>query len=185
MTDSPGGIIWDWRARLANREPERVGRSLRLKGLIQGLATVAVAAIVKFVLDRARLGDAILVLGGVQLLVAIWRPAWLSPFWRLGRRFGQAVGLGLTWLLLVPFYALCIVPGGLLLRLRGRDPLSRGKLEPGLTGWTPRRQEATPESMARQFLVEDRAARTVRRPEASLPDPERFAASDSGQKAHR
>jgi hypothetical protein len=185
MTDSPGGIIWDWRARLANRAPGRLDRSRRLKGLIQGLATVAVAAVVKFVLDRARLGDAILLLGAVQLLMAIWRPAWLPPLWRLGRRFGQAVGLGLTWLLLVPFHALCIAPGGLLLRLRGLDPLSRARLEPGLTGWIPRRQAATPESMARQFLFEDRAARTVRRPEASLPDPTGAAAPDSGGKAHR
>lgn len=185
MTDSPGGIIWDWRARLANRDPECVGRSLRRTGLIQGLVMVAVAAIVKFALARAWLGDMIFVLGAVQLLMAVWRPAWLLPFRRLGRRFGQAVGLGLTWLLLVPFYALCIVPGGLLLRWRGRDPLSRRRLGPGLTGWIPRRQAVTPESMVRQFLVEDRAARTVRRPEASLPDPEGPAASDSGQKAHR
>lgn len=185
MKDSPGGIIWDWRARLASREPDLLRRGLRRQGLTQGVLMVAVAAVVKFALARAWLGNAILVLGAAQLLVAIWRPAWLLPFRRLGHRLGQAVGLGLTWLLLVPFHALCIVPGGLLLRARGIDPLSRGRLEPGLTGWIPRRRESTAGSMVRQFLVEDRAARALRRPEGSLPDPAGSAAPDADGQAHR
>jgi len=181
MTDSPGGIIWDWRARLAKRELERSHRGVRRKGLIQGLATIAVAAVVKYALDRAGLGNVILVVGAAQVLTAVWRPGWLPPIWRLGRRFGHAVGLGLTWILLVPFHALCVVPIGLLFRLQGKDLLARRRLETGLTGWIPRRQASTSESMMRQFIAEDRAARLLRRPEASLPGPEGAAASDPGE----
>ncbi|MBK7770004.1 MAG: hypothetical protein IPI48_05595 [bacterium] len=185
MKDSPGGIIWDWRARLARRESGSGGHALRRMGLIQGLVTVALAAVLKYALGRAWLGNVVLVLGVVQLLAAVWRPALLLPFRRVGMRVGRAVGLALTWILLVPFHALCIVPGGLLLRLRGQDPLSRSPLEPGLTGWIPRREASTPESMSRQFLAEDRAARRLRRPEASLPGAAGTAAPDPGAGAPR
>lgn len=179
MAESPSGVIWNWRARSAAGAPMRSARRLRRQGLIQGAVLVAVALLLKFVLHRSLPGDVLVVLAAVVLLMAVWRPAWLAPWLRLGRRIGSAVGTGLAWLLLTPFFALFMVPGALLLRLRGRDPLARRPLDPGLTGWIPRGADPSPESMARQYLVEDRAARALRRPlvDSSRADHEKSADS--------
>jgi len=50
--------------------------------------------------------------------------------------------------------------------------LHRAPLASGLTAWIPRRAAATAESCARQFLVEDRRARSLARPVGALPAPE-------------
>ena len=168
MAEFPGTDTWNWRARSAERA--RADRRSRLHGLLQALFVVAVAVVLRFVLRRGTLADIAFVAGVLMLLAALFRPHLLVPVRRFGLSLGRAVGIALTWLLLVPFFLLFIVPGGILLRLRGRDPLSRGALEPGMTGWIPRRQSPTAESLLRQFMVEDRAARLVRRPEGTLPE---------------
>lgn len=168
MAASPGSDTWNWRGRSA--EHARADRRSRLHGLLQGLFVVAVAVVLRFVLRRALIADIVFVAGVLMLMAALFRPHLLVPVRRFGLALGRAVGVALTWLLLVPFFLVFIVPGGLFLRLRGRDPLSRGALEVGMTGWIPRRQDAAAESLMRQFMVEDRAARLLRRPEGSRSD---------------
>ena len=56
------------------------------------------------------------------------------------------------------------LPGGMALRLWGRDPLHRHYRPVGLSYWIPRRQQPQPQQYGRQFLVEDRAARAELRP---------------------
>jgi hypothetical protein len=168
VAESPGTDTWNWRARSAERA--RADRRSRLHGLLQGLFVVAVAVVLRFGLRRGTLADIAFVAGVLMLLAALFRPHLLVPLRRGGAALGRAVAVALTWLLLVPFFLVFIVPGGILLRLRGRDPLSRGALEAGTTGWIPRRQDVATESLMRQFMVEDRAARLVRRPEGSPSD---------------
>ncbi len=164
-------VVWDWRARDPERERERVALRLKREGLLQGLVVLLLGLAVKNVLGHRTLGDVLVVLGAVQGMVATWRPLWLRPVRRCGRGLGRAVGGGLTWLLLVPFFLLVMAPVALVLRLRGRDPLHRQPLPAGLTAWIPRRHAATRESLQRQFLVEDREARALARPEGAQPDP--------------
>lgn len=171
MAGSASRTIWDWRARDGERERVRVARRLKRDGLIQGLVVLGLGLLVKHLLGHRMLGDVLVVLGAVQGLVATWRPFWLRPVSRAGRWLGRAVGAALSWLLLLPFFALVMVPGGLWLRLRGRDPLHRAPLASGLTAWIARRRASTAESLDRQFLDEDRDARATARPEGALADP--------------
>jgi hypothetical protein len=164
-------IVWDWRARDPERERARVALRLKREGVIQGLAVLGLGFLAKSLLGHRVLGDVLVVLGALQGMVATWRPMWLHPMRRAGRWLGRAVGAALSWLLLVPFFALVMVPGALWLRLRGRDPLHRAPLVPGLTAWIARRQASTPASLARQFLDEDRGARALPRPEGTPTDP--------------
>jgi hypothetical protein len=83
---------------------------------------------------------------------------------RLADRFGGAVGRLLGVVLLTPVFCLVIVPGGLWLRLRGRDPLHRRLRPPDLSYWIQRRTQPAPHQYDRQFLIEDKAARAERRP---------------------
>jgi hypothetical protein len=153
-------MVWDWRAREPERDRERAALRLKREGLIQGFVVLLLGFAVKNVLDHRAVGDVLVVLGAGQGLVATWRPLWLRPVRRLGLGLGRIVGGALTWLLLVPFFLLVMVPAALVLRLRGRDPLHRKPLPAGLTAWIPRRHAATRESLERQFLDEDREVRS-------------------------
>lgn len=48
----------------------------------------------------------------------------------------RLVGSGVTWLLLVPFFYLCFVPGRLILLMSGKDPLNRKIEKDRQTYWT-------------------------------------------------
>lgn len=52
--------------------------------------------------------------------------------------FAHLVGLGLSWLLLVPFYYLCFVPGRIWLSIRGKDPMQRAFPTDEKSYWVPR-----------------------------------------------
>ncbi len=170
--DGPASrVVWDWRARDPERERERTALRCKREGLVQGFVVLGLGFVVKNLLGHRALGDLLVVIGAGQGLVATWRPLWLRPVRRFGLGLGRAVGGALTWLLLVPFFLLVMVPAALYLRLRGRDPLHRQPLPAGLTAWIPRRRATTRESLQRQFLVEDREARALARPDGARPDP--------------
>ena len=144
--------------------------SLRRHGIIQGLVVLAIGTILNLVLGHTLLGRVVVVVGVAQSLVALKRPLWLERPRRLLAHFGQLVGRLLAWLLLTPLWLLVFVPAGAWLRLRGRDPLHRTALVDGFTAWIPRRREPMAASAERQFLVEDREARSLRRPVGTLPE---------------
>lgn len=169
MNATAGRVVWDWRERDPERERARAAQRLKRDGVIQGLAVIAIGFAVKNLLGHRTLGDVLVVLGALQGLVATWRPHWLGPVRRFGLLLGRGAGALLTWLLLVPFFWVVMVPVALVLRWRGRDPLHRRPLAPGLTAWIPRRHQPAPEHMHRQFLDEDREARAMARPAGTLP----------------
>ena len=53
------------------------------------------------------------------------------------KAFGRAVGVVLTWALLVPFFGMVFAPGRLLLILRRKDPMDRLFPNEGVSGWQP------------------------------------------------
>ena len=161
--------IWNWRDETPARRNELQAARLRRLGLIQGLVALALGSVLNLVLGHALLGRVVVTVGAIQTLVALARPLWLHRPRRLLAGCGRLVGRGLAWLLLTPLWLLVFVPVGAWLRLRGRDPLYRAALEAGLTAWIPHRREPTAAAAERQFLLEDREARSLRRPVGSLP----------------
>jgi len=167
--------IWNWQANTAAAVAERAERDAarwRRRGLWQGLAVAIAGTAANKLFGHEIAGRLLVTLGAAQALVALARPGLLAAASRHLRRFGEAVGRALAWLLLGPLWLAVFVPGGLLLRLQRRDPLHRAPLASGLTAWIPRRTAASAESCARQFLVEDRRARSLARPVGALPAPE-------------
>lgn len=160
--------VWDWRAAPAVAGPDAAGKGRLPRPplgavLRRSLWAVGAAAVLLILGRRTLAGIAAAVGVGSFLLGIVWPGAWVGID-RLADRFAGAVGRGLAVALLAPVFFLVIVPGGLWLRLRRRDPLHRRFREPGLSYWIRRRIQPEPQQYARQFLVEDRAARAERRP---------------------
>lgn len=171
--------VWDWRAVAEAAAPATVSpadaaggrraalpsRSLVVRRSLWALGAAAVLVI----LGQRTLGAIAAGAGAGSLILGIVRPRAWARLSRLADRFGGAVGRLLGVVLLAPVFLAVIVPGGLWLRLRGRDPLHRRLRAPGLSYWIRRRAQPAPPQYARQFLIEDKAARAERRP---LPVPE-------------
>jgi hypothetical protein len=171
VVSTAGRQVWNWREDAPAARRARRLAVLRRRGLVQGLVAAGVGTVLNLVLGHVWLGRVIVLVGAVQTLVALHRPALLEPVFRLLLRLGHAVGRGLAWLLLAPLWLLVFVPTGAWLRWRRRDPLHRAPLAPDRTAWIPRRQQPGPDDAIRQFLQEDREARALVRPVGSLPDP--------------
>jgi len=175
VTEPASRVVWNWRDRDPEREQARIRETLRREGLVQGFVVLAIGLVLRHLVGHGVVGGVLVILGAVQALCGMWRPLWLRPVRRLGRRLGHAVGLALAWLLLVPLHLLVVTPAAWLLRLQGRDPLHRQPLPANLTAWIPRRRASTPASLERQFLEEDREARRLQRSEGVRPDPRLLA----------
>jgi hypothetical protein len=94
------------------------------------------------------------VLGAVAAVTLV-SGLFIPPLYRLIDRFGQALGkgvaAGLTWALLAPMFFLVFVPGRLILKLRGIDPLCRAFPTSAPTYWAPRKPVTDPAAYRRQF----------------------------------
>ncbi|MCB1150238.1 hypothetical protein KDK88_01730 [bacterium] len=159
MSDRVLAVVWNWR----HAAPAASGGHARRRGLIQTAVILAVAAGLRWGLGHElpamiAAGVAAVVLGTSQAV-----PGAFAAIEGFGKRLGFWVGTALTWLTLVPLWLLVFLPAGLILKATGRDPLHRKPHAPGLTYWIPRRSRPAPEDYARQFLVEDREARGLKR----------------------
>ncbi len=110
-------------------------------------------------------------LAGLVLVLGMVAPAAYRPIHRFGQWLGKAVGMLLTYILLVPLYFLVFLPGAIVLKIQGRDPMHRKPRDLKYTCWIPRRRQATPDIYDRQFLLEDKAARCELRPDGAVASP--------------
>ncbi len=76
-------------------------------------------------------------LAAALLAVAVGAPLLLMPFNRLWGVVAARLGGVVNFVLLASFFYLFVLPLGLILRLTGRDPLSRDTDPQTKTYWTP------------------------------------------------
>ena len=88
----------------------------------------------------------------VFLLTALAAPKWLAPLNRVWMAFGLLLGRIVSPIMLFLVYVVAVVPTGLIMRLRGKDPLQR-RFEPEAASyWVHRNPPGKPdETMGRQF----------------------------------
>lgn len=111
----------------------------------------------------ASMGGLALARGHLRAAVALWAvaalflvsglfiPALHARLDAAGRAVGRAFATALTWVLLVPVFLLVFVPGRLVLKLRGVDPLTRRFPSAEPTYWVPRKPAAGDDDYKRQF----------------------------------
>lgn len=86
------------------------------------------------------------------LATALLLPGPLKPFQRSWMALGLCMGLVVTGVLMTVLFYLVVTPLGLLMRLRGRDPLTRSFDREAESYWIPRqRSAADKKDYERQF----------------------------------
>jgi hypothetical protein len=130
-------VIWSPEADAGRKPTPTAGPSVRLRGLLQGVASAAVGALFWWLGWR---GIAVVAwaLGGSVSLAALLSPGLLyAAFERLFASTGRIVAGALTWVILLPIFYLFFYPFGVLFRRGRRDRLQRF-YEPGAESyWEP------------------------------------------------
>lgn len=116
--------------------------SIKLKASIQAPVMALVGWLIYHFFDH--LAGPLIVWSLAALVLA---GGWLFPpvfhaVERFGLALGKGVALALNWGLLTPFFYLCFLPGRLMLKLRGVDPMDRRFPDDRASFWIPRKPVA-------------------------------------------
>lgn len=124
QNQDPSAVVWDWNRTGTGDDQIEAKRhaadtAARKRGVIGGLVGLLIAAVVY---HYWRPGLAY-VIAGISLtlaLLAVVAPPAYRKVAGLLDRFGHAVGMAVTWLLMTLLYYILFLPAGLLLRARGK-----------------------------------------------------------------
>ena len=112
----PSAVAWDWRRAGGNEDTEnKLNAAARKRGLIGGAVGLAIAAAV-YIWWRPGLAWVIAGISVALALLAVAAPPAYRKVAGLLDRFGYAVGMAVTWVLMTLIYYLLFLPVGLLLR---------------------------------------------------------------------
>jgi len=164
LTDRVLNTVWNWREDAGREAGRRERADLRRAALIQAVVMALVGCVVGLWWGHRVVAYVIWGLAAVVLVLGLAAPAAYRHVHRFGQWLGRLVGGLLLYLLLAPAYYLIFLPASLIVRMTGRDPMSLQRRDPRHTCWIPRNGEIPVETYARQFMLEDKAARELRRP---------------------
>ena len=149
----PSAVAWDWRRAgdTIVQDDTKANAAARKRGVIGGLIGLLIAALVY---HYWRPGLAY-VIAGISLALALLALA-APPAYRkvagLLDRFGYAVGMAVTWLLMTLLYYVLFLPVGLLLRARGKLAVTRHPDRRLASYWVSTEEKPwTAESYRKQF----------------------------------
>ena len=122
----------------------------RGRAVVEAGIAIGVGVTVALTFSR-HLGTVIICVGTFVLISGLFIPKAYRGFKKLGQLFGKAVGVAMSWLLLVPFFYICFTTGRLVLLVTGQDPLCRKCPTDKVTYWIPHAPSRGPESYKHQY----------------------------------
>ncbi|HOW98702.1 MAG TPA: hypothetical protein P5567_05920 [Kiritimatiellia bacterium] len=143
-------VVWPWCRAKASQDPAAAARALRHKALIQAIVTAVVGAALYFLFKHALAAYIVWGIAAFVLVTGFLVQPVFRAMDRLMQRFGIAVGTGLTYLLLVPFFYLVFMPGRLLMNVLGKDPLRLARATASPSCWSVRKP-LKPDHFKKQF----------------------------------
>ncbi len=117
---------------------DTVSHATRGKACVQFVIAFTIALILYFLFKKPVMAAIVAVISIVILGCGLFIPSAFMAIERFGLKLGEWVATGLTWILLVPFFYICFVPGRLIMALRGKDPLNLKFSSDAKTYWVPR-----------------------------------------------
>lgn len=129
--------VWPWKQAEDMSEKERA--KPRKYALIQLVIMLVAASVFLFVFNRIFVSIIIYFLSFLMLLGILVAPRVLCVFDKLGKILAISISRLLTYLLLVPFYYLCFLPGRMVLSIIRKDPMNR-QLHKDTTYWIEKKQ---------------------------------------------
>jgi len=142
--------IWPWRD-VSKVGTGSSGPGVRRRCVVQSAVTLIAGLLLLFVFRKVWLGYVVLLLAAVTLLSVFFTPPVFRCIERGGRILARGVMIGLTWILLAPFFYVCFIFGRLCLLLMRKDPLCRKFPSDEKSYWVPRSETGGSECYRRQY----------------------------------
>lgn len=140
--------IWPWRDREKNKaDATALGRRHRV--CVQAVVGLTAGAVM-LLLHWHRMGTVAVCVASTLFVVGRLVPGLYDAFDGTILRVARIFGQGLTWVLLVPFFYLCFLPGRLVLMAKRKDPMCRKCPSNEATFWV-KRPARRPDHFTRQY----------------------------------
>jgi len=157
QNQDPSAVVWDWNRTATGDDQNEAKRNAaaniaaRRRGVIGGIIGLLIAAVV-YQFWRPGLAYVIAGISLTLALLAVVAPPAYRKVAGLLDRFGHAVGMAVTWLLMTLLYYILFLPVGLLLRMRGKLAVTRHPDRRLASYWISTEGKAwTAESYRKQF----------------------------------
>ena len=144
-------VVWPWKKKPSRGEGGDTPRPAWIRGAVQALVMGGIGSLVYRYGSHPGMAYAVWTLAGLVLASSLFIPPLFAAIERAGRKLGQWTGVGLTYLLLVPFFCIVFVPGRVVLKMLGKDPMQRSFPTPEPSCWTPRSSRMDDRHYRRQF----------------------------------
>jgi len=133
------GSIWPCSRETApETQPTRMSHTTQKRAFVQFTIAFAIAALLYLLFKKPGMATIVVVISTLVLVCGLFIPAAFLAIERFGLKLGEWVSTGLTWILLVPFFYICFVPGRIIMTIRGKDPLNLKFSSSATTYWVPR-----------------------------------------------
>jgi len=143
--------IWPWRVSESGGGEAASERPGTRRVFCEAGIMCVVGVVLGPVLGKTVMSGIVFTLAALVLVGGLW----INPLYRGFRKAGfwlaKGVGIGLSWVLLVPFFYLCFPVGRLFLILTRRDPMHREFLPKDRTYWSLHRPLPEAAAYRRQY----------------------------------
>ncbi len=140
-------MMWRWQQVGGTPPPPKSHLPMTL---LQTLIPCAVATYLMFWKQQVIIGGVLYGLGALMLIAGLFIPPLHAAITRFGLWLGRVIGVGMTWLLLVPFFYLFFTTARVFLTLRGKDPLTRRWNPQAASYWADRQPALDDKHFLRQ-----------------------------------
>jgi len=141
--------IWNWKDEFPNIQ--MAASSRRRRALIQCIIMLFIASVLVFFFHHLIIGVIVYSMASLILVTGFFFPSFFNLIEILGRSLARWVGIGLTWLLLAPFFYIVFSPARLILKLRGKDPMKRTLNKDEDSYWHDRMEVSDSDYYRRQY----------------------------------
>ena len=128
--------VWPWQVAVEYNKGSNKKRIF--KTTVQVVSMIVVGLLLSYFGKRI-VSVIIFMVAGVVMVCGLFIPPAFRVIDDFGKKMGYWVAIGLTWVLLVPFFFICFVPARLILGLQGKDPLTR-TLDPSAESYWVKRK---------------------------------------------
>ena len=142
--------VWPWRheSEVSAVSDPTVRRK---RAVVESAVILIVGLLLAFVLHKPRLGCVVLCISGTVFVGGLFVPPVYYGFKRFGQWLARIVGVGLSWLLLLPFFYICFTCGRIFLMVMRKDILHRACPTGQESYWSPHRRNANLEQYRKQY----------------------------------
>lgn len=131
--------VWPCSKETAPASPTtNVPHATPTRAFIQFAIASTIALLLYFLFKKPVMAAIVAVISTTVLVCGLFIPAAFLAIEKFGLKLGEWVATGLTWILLVPFFYICFVPGRIIMTLSGKDPLNLKFSSAAKTYWVPR-----------------------------------------------